>query len=135
MNYWLAKTEPETFGWDNLIKEGTSMWDGVRNFQARNNIKKMKVGDVMLFYHSGKNPGIIGLAEVVKEHYHDPTATEGPWLAMDVKPVRKLKRFITLQEIKQMPELKEMYLVRAPRLSVQPVKPEEFDVILQLEEK
>lgn len=135
MNYWLAKTEPETFGWDDMIKAGTSMWDGVRNFQARVNLKKMKLGDIVLFYHSGKNPGIVGLSEVVREHYPDPTATEGPWLAVDVKPVRKFNRFITLKEIKQIPELKDMYLVRAPRLSVQPVSDEQYNYILELEKK
>ena len=135
MNYWLAKTEPETFSWDTMVREETSMWDGVRNFQARNNIKQMKKGDVVFFYHSGKDPGIVGLAEVVKEHYPDPTAKEGPWLVMDVKPLRKFKRFVTLHEIKQMPELKNMPLVRNPRLSIQPVTLEEYNFILELEKK
>src|SRR5664279_1356974 len=116
-----------------MVREGTSMWDGVRNFQARNNIKQMKKGDVVFFYHSGKNPGIVGLAEVVKEYYPDPTAKEGDWSVVDVKPIRKFKRFVTLHEIKQMSALKNMYLVRSPRLSVQPVKPEEFNLILKLE--
>jgi predicted RNA-binding protein with PUA-like domain len=135
MNYWLAKTEPETFSWDNLERDGISMWDGVRNFQARNNIRKMQKGDMAFFYHSGKNPGIVGIAEVVKEHYPDPTAKEGDWSVVDVKPFRKLKRIITLQEIKQQSGLKDMYLVRSARLSVQPVKPEEYNLILGLEEK
>jgi predicted RNA-binding protein with PUA-like domain len=110
------------------------MWDGVRNYQARNNLRAMKKGDTVLFYHSGKNPGIVGLAEVVKEHYPDPTAKEGDWSVVDVKPLRKFKRFVTLQEIKQLPALKNMYLVRSPRLSVQPVKPEEYMLILKLED-
>jgi predicted RNA-binding protein with PUA-like domain len=135
MSYWLTKSEPETFSWDHLEHKGTSMWDGVRNFQARNNLRKMKKGDTVFFYHSGKNSGIVGLAEVIKEYYPDPTAKEGDWSVVDVKPLRKLKRFITLQEIKQIPELKNMYLVRSPRLSVQPVKPEEFNAILELEKK
>lgn len=135
MNYWLVKTEPETFSWDTLVKEGTSMWDGVRNFQARNNIRKMKKGDIALFYHSGKDPAIVGLAEVIKEHYPDPTATEGDWSVVDVKPVRPFKRFIPLQEIKQQSALQTMYLVRSPRLSVQPVTADEYSIILQLEGK
>jgi predicted RNA-binding protein with PUA-like domain len=133
MNYWLLKTEPETFSWEALEKENQSMWDGVRNYQARNNIRLMKKGDIFFFYHSGKNPGIIGLAEVTKEHYPDPTASEGEWSVVDVKPVRKLKRFLLLEEIKQNPELQNMVLVKNTRLSVQPVTQEEYKIILNLE--
>jgi len=133
MNYWLLKTEPETFSWDTMVKEETSMWDGVRNFQARNNLRKMKKGDILFFYHSGKNSGIVGLAEVAKEHYPDPTAKEGDWSVVEVKPIRKLKRFITLQEIKQIQDLHTMYLIRSSRLSVQPVTKEEYEFILELE--
>lgn len=133
MNYWLLKTEPETFSWDNLVDQKTSMWDGVRNFQARNNLRKMKIGDKGLFYHSGKNPGIIGIAEVVKEFYPDPTAKEGDWSVVDVKPIRKLSRFISLQEIKSHPPLNDMVLVKSSRLSVQPVTKKEFEIIMQLE--
>jgi predicted RNA-binding protein with PUA-like domain len=133
MNYWLLKTEPETFSWETLEKEGLSMWDGVRNYQARNNLRAMKKGDQAFVYHSGKNPGIIGLAEIVNEHFPDPTAKEGDWSALDVKPVRKLKRFIDLQEIKQNMHLEDMVLVRNTRLSVQPVSEEEYMVILKLE--
>lgn len=135
MNYWLVKTEPETFGWNDLVSKGSSMWDGVRNFQARNNIKKMKKGDLLLFYHSGKNPGIVALAEVSREYYPDPTATEGNWLVVDVVPVRPLERFISLAEVKHTPALKDMALVNSPRLSVQPVTKEEFDIIAGLEKK
>lgn len=134
MNYWLVKTEPETFSWDNLVKIGTSMWDGVRNFQARNNLRKMKTGDSLLFYHSGKTPGIVGLAEVIKEYYPDPTAKEGDWSVVDVKPTRKFKRFVSLHEIKQAPPLQNMYLVKSPRLSVQPVTKDEYNFILKLED-
>ncbi|HEX3008362.1 MAG TPA: EVE domain-containing protein [Bacteroidales bacterium] len=133
MNYWLVKTEPETFSWDDLIKKGSSMWDGVRNFQARNNLRKMKTNDTLLFYHSGKNPGIVAIAKVVREHYPDPTAKEGDWSVVDVEPVRQLKRFISLQEVKQVPELSEMVLLKASRLSVQPVTKEEYNAILELE--
>jgi predicted RNA-binding protein with PUA-like domain len=135
MNYWLLKTEPETFSWDTLEKEGHSMWDGVRNYQARNNLRLMKKGDIFLFYHSGKFSGIIGLAEVSKEHYPDPTATEGDWSVVEVKPLRKLKRFITLEEIKKQPSLKNMVLVKNTRLSVQPVTEQEYNIILELEDK
>lgn len=135
MNYWLVKTEPETFSWDDLVNKGSSMWDGVRNFQARNNIRKMKKGDTLLFYHSGKNPGVIAIAEVTKEFYPDPTATEGHWSVVDVKPVRILKRFITLQEIKHTESLKDMVLVNNSRLSVQPVSEAEYKIILQLEKE
>lgn len=116
MNYWLLKTEPETFSWDNLVDQKTSMWDGVRSFQARNNLRKMKVGDWGFFYHSGKKPGIVGIAEIVKEHYPDPTAKEGDWAVVDVKPIRKLERFITLREIKAFPALQDMVLVNSSRL-------------------
>ncbi len=135
MNYWLVKTEPETFGWNDLVSKGSSMWDGVRNFQARNNIKKMKKGDHLLFYHSGKNPGIIAIAEVSRESYPDPTATEGNWLVVDVVPVRPLERFISLAEVKHTPALKDMVLVNSPRLSVQPVTKDEFEIIMDLEKK
>lgn len=133
MNYWLVKTEPETFSWDDLNRLGSSMWDGVRNFRARNNLRKMHTGDTLLFYHSGKNPGIVGIAEVIREHYPDPTATEGSWSVVDVKPVRPLKRFIPLSEVKQLPDLSDMVLVRNSRLSVQPVKEEEFNRIMEME--
>ena len=132
MNYWLLKSEPETFSWDMLEKTGTSMWDGVRNYQARNNLREMKSGDRVLFYHSGKNPGIIGLAEIVREHYPDPTANEGDWSVVDVKAINKFKKFVTLQEIKQMPSLQNMVLLKNTRLSVQPVKLDEYLEIIQI---
>jgi predicted RNA-binding protein with PUA-like domain len=131
MNYWLLKTEPETFSWDDLEKQKTSVWDGVRNFQARNNLRKMIQGDIVLFYHSGKHPGIVGLAIVDKEHYPDPTAKEGDWSVVEIKPVRKFDRIITLQEIKQQPLLHTMVLVRNSRLSVQPVTLEEYNLIVE----
>ncbi len=132
MNYWLVKTEPETFSWEDLETKGSSMWDGVRNYQARNNLRKMKTGDILFFYHSGKKPGIVGLAEVIKEYYPDPTAKEGDWSVVDVKPLQKLKRFISLAEIKQTPELQNMVLLQSMRLSVQPVRSEEFSLIQKL---
>jgi predicted RNA-binding protein with PUA-like domain len=133
MNYWLLKTEPETFSWDNLERVGTSMWDGVRNFQARNNLRKMNKGDCLLFYHSGKNPCIVGVAEVVKEHYPDSTAKNGDWSVVNIKPIRKLKRVISLKEIRQIPGLQNMVLIRNTRLSVQPITPEEYKIVLDSE--
>jgi predicted RNA-binding protein with PUA-like domain len=135
MNLWLLKTEPDTFSWDNLEREGTSMWDGVRNYQARNNLRKMKKGEYVFIYHSGKNPGIVGIAEVANEYYPDPTANEGDWSVVNVKPIRKFKRLVTLQEIKQKPALNNMYLIRNSRLSVQPVTPEEYNIILEMEKE
>jgi len=132
MNYWLLKTEPETFSWDNLLEQRTAMWDGVRNYQARNNLRKMKVGDQVLFYHSVKNPAVVGLAEVVKEFYPDPTAKEGDWSVVDIKPIRKLERAVSLHEIKQTTSLRKMVLVNSSRLSVQPVTSDEFQIIIRM---
>ena len=134
MNYWLIKTEPDTFSWDDLVKKKREHWDGVRNFKARNNIKAMKLGDLCLFYHSNVGKEVIGIAEVVKEHYPDHTAEDGKWYMMDVAPVRKLKRPVTLAEVKADERLSQMKLVTNSRLSVQPVKPEEFEMILALSE-
>jgi len=132
MNYWLLKSEPDTFSWEMLEKTNPSMWDGVRNYQARNNLRKMTAGDQAIFYYSGKNPGIIGLTEIVKEHYPDPTAAEGDWSAVDVKAIRRFKKIISLQEIKQISLLQNMVLVKNTRLSVQPVTKEEFEFIMKL---
>ncbi len=135
MNYWLLKTEPGTYSWDDLVKKGNDSWDGVRNYQARNNLRLMKKGDVTFVYHSGKNPGIVGLAEITREHYPDPAAHGGDWLAVDIKSLHKLNHFLPLQEIKQTAALKNMYLVRNTRLSVQPVTEQEYTFILQLGNK
>lgn len=135
MNYWLIKSEPNTYSWDDLVKLGKDHWDGVRNFKARNNIKAMKVGDLCLFYHSVNEKSVVGIAEVVKEYYKDPTTDDHHWYVMDVKPVRKLKRPVTLAEVKADPRLSDMQLVKYSRLSVQAVKKEEFDIILALSEQ
>ncbi len=132
MNYWLMKSEPEMYSWQKLVKEGRGMWDGVRNFQARNNLKAMKKGDRAFFYHSVEGKEIVGIAEVVKEFYPDPTAKEPGWVVVDVVPVAPLKRPVTLQEIKSDPRFKNLLLVRQGRLSVLPVSKPEFDAILQL---
>ncbi|MEP0985501.1 EVE domain-containing protein [Ekhidna sp.] len=135
MNYWLIKSEPNTYSWDDLVKLGRDHWDGVRNFKARNNIKAMKVGDLCLFYHSVNEKSIVGIAKVVKEYYKDPTTDDHRWYVMDVEPVRKLKRSITLAEVKAEPRLNDMQLVKYSRLSVQSVKEDEFGIILEMSEQ
>ena len=132
MNYWLVKSEPNTYSWDDLVEKGRDHWDGVRNFKARNNIKQMKVGDLCLFYHSMSEKAIVGIAEVVKEYYQDPTTDDHRWYVMDVVPREKLKRPVTLAEVKVDDRLSEMQLVKYSRLSVQAVKKEEFDVIIEM---
>lgn len=135
MNHWLIKSEPNTYSWDDLVKKGVDHWDGVRNFKARNNIKSMKKGDWCFFYHSVKEKAIVGIVEVVKEYYSDPTTQDGRWVVMDVKPIKKLNRPVTLDEVKSEKRLSEMQLVRYSRLSVQEVTQEEFDVIIELSEQ
>lgn len=135
MNYWLIKSEPNTYSWDDLVKLGRDHWDGVRNFKARNNIKQMKVGDLCLFYHSVNEKAIVGIAEVVREYYQDPTTDDHRWYVMDVVPKEKLKRPVTLAEVKADERLSEMQLVKYSRLSVQAVKKEEFDIIIEMSER
>ncbi len=134
MNYFLIKSEPSTYSWDDFVELGRDHWDGVRNFKARHYIKEMKVGDWCFFYHSVKEKSIIGIAEVVKEYYRDHTAEEKHWYMMDIVPVKKLKRPVTLAEIKADPRLEKMRLVTNSRLSVQPVLKEEFDIIMEMSE-
>jgi predicted RNA-binding protein with PUA-like domain len=133
MNYWLVKTEPETYSWEDLVKEKTGTWDGVRNFQARSHMKNMKKGDRVFIYHTGDEKSIIGTAKVVKEGYPEPKDKD--WVAVDLSPEKKLKKSISLAQIKSDKRLKDMVLVRASRLSVQPVTEEEFDYILSLSEE
>ncbi len=135
MNCWLIKTEPCTYSWNDFVKLGRDHWDGVRNFKARNNIKEMKVGDLCLFYHSVSEKSVIGIAEVVRECYLDPTTEDHRWYVMDVVPVRKLKRPVTLAEVKADERLSQMQLVTHSRLSVQLVRKEEFDIILEFSER
>lgn len=132
MNYWLVKTEPETFSWDDLVRDKKTVWDGVRNFQARNNLKAMKNGDLAFFYHTGEEKAIVGIGKIIKEGYPEPKDKD--WLAVDIAPDRKLKKPVSLAQIKADKRLTNMVLVRASRLSVQPVRAEEFDVILALSE-
>jgi predicted RNA-binding protein with PUA-like domain len=132
MNYWLLKTEPSTFSWEDLVRDKKAVWDGVRNFQARNNIKAMKKGDLAFIYHSMDDKAVIGIAEITKESYPDPKDKD--WPVMDIKPVKKLKSPVTLAMVKADTRMATMVLVKNSRLSVQPVKKEEFDWIIGLSE-
>jgi predicted RNA-binding protein with PUA-like domain len=132
MNYWLLKTEPDTYSWDTLVKEKKGSWDGVRNFQARTNMKAMKKGDVAFIYHTGDEKAIVGIAKVLKEHYPDPA--DEAWVVVDLVPEKKLKNPVTLSQIKADKRFTDMVLVRASRLSVQPVKEDEYKLILKLSE-
>jgi predicted RNA-binding protein with PUA-like domain len=135
VNYWLLKSEPSTWSWDNQVKAGIEMWDGVRNYQARNNLMKMKKKDLCFFYHSVSEKLIIGIVEVVKEHYPDPTDKTGRFVVTDVKTKRKLKRPVSLEEIKKTPKLSDMALIKQSRLSVMPLKKIEWDLIMELSQK
>ncbi|WP_026210201.1 EVE domain-containing protein [Flexithrix dorotheae] len=135
MNYWLVKSEPEAYSWDNFIDLGRDHWDGVRNYQARNFMKDMKVDDLVLFYHSGKEKQVVGIAKVVKEFYQDPTTTDERWVVVDLVPEKKLNQPVTLQQIKADERLQNVYLIRQSRLSVMPLKPEEFDIIIGMGEE
>lgn len=132
MRYFLVKSEPFKYSWEQFLKDGQTFWDGVRNYQARNNMKDMKVGDLVLFYHSNEGKEVVGVAEVIKEHYQDPTTTDDKWVAVDIKPISTLAKPVTLQTIKADEYLQDIALVRQGRLSVMPLKKEEFDRILEL---
>jgi predicted RNA-binding protein with PUA-like domain len=132
MAYWLIKSEPFKYSWDQFAKDGRTYWDGVRNYAARNNLKAMKKGDQLFFYHSNEGLEIVGIAEVVKEHYQDPTSSDEAWVVVDVKPVKKLKKPVTLKQIKSDDRLKDMDLLRLGRLSVGQVKPEEWSIIIDM---
>jgi predicted RNA-binding protein with PUA-like domain len=134
MAYWLMKTEPETWSWDMQKKEGKkgAEWDGVRNFQARSNMRKMKKGELALFYHTGEEKAVIGIAKIVAEAHPDSTDPTGEWECVDVAAVEALPRPVTLAEVKAHPRLKDMVLARNARLSVQPVSPQEWSIICKL---
>lgn len=132
MNYWLVKTEPETYSWDNLVSDQKTTWDGVRNFQARTNLKSMKKGDTVFIYHTGDEKSVIGIAKILKEAYPDPKDKD--WAVVDMAPVKKLKKPVALNVIKATKKLSNMVLVRASRLSVQAVKEDEFTAIIELSE-
>ena len=132
MNHWLVKSEPVKYSWDKFNKEGRTFWDGVRNFQARNNLKAMEAGDLVLFYHSNDGKEVVGIAKVAKGAYQDPTTTDPNWVVVDLEPVKTLKKPVTLEAIKADDRLKDIGLVRQGRLSVMGLKSEEFDRILEL---
>jgi predicted RNA-binding protein with PUA-like domain len=132
MAYWLVKSEPFTYNWDQLVKDKETSWDGVRNYAARNNLKTMKKGDKVLFYHSNEGMEIVGIAKVAREFYQDPTTNEEAWVVVDLNPVRKLKNPVPLSLIKNDKRLANMDLVRLGRLSVQTVKEVEWKIIMEL---
>jgi len=132
MNYWLVKSEPEKYSWDKFVADGRTFWDGVRNYAARNNMRAMALGDLVLFYHSNEGKEVVGIAKVVKEAYQDPTTEDTNWVVVELSPVEKLKTPVTLATIKADASLKDIELVRLGRLSVASIKPHEFDRILEL---
>src|SRR6059036_661747 len=129
---WMAKSEPETYSWDDFVRDGRTDWTGVRNFQARNNLKQMKVGDRVLFYHSGTGKCVVGIAEVVKAAYPDPTANDPQWVAVDLKPVKPLKKPVPLASIRYHTDLSDLPLIRQSQLSVMALTKEEFETIVAM---
>jgi predicted RNA-binding protein with PUA-like domain len=132
MNYWLVKSEPSTYSWQQLVKDKRTFWDGVRNFAARNHLRAMQKNDLVFFYHSNEGMEIVGIAKVVKTAYQDPTSDDPNWVAVDLAPFKPMKKAVTLAQIKAEPTLKQLPLVRIPRLSVMPVQQSEFDTLLKL---
>ena len=132
MKYWLLKSEPDAWSWDNQIKEGSSMWDGVRNYQARNNLKEMKKNDLCFFYHSVTEKSIIGIVKIVKEYYSDPTDKTGRFVVVDVKATKKLQNPVSLDQIKKNNKLKDIALIKQSRLSVMPLTKKEWDEIINM---
>ncbi|MBK6635222.1 MAG: EVE domain-containing protein [Chitinophagaceae bacterium] len=132
MAYWLVKSEPSAYSWDQLVNEKQTCWSGVRNYAARINLRAMKKGEEVLFYHSNEGVEIVGIAKVAKEAYPDPTTDDDRWVAVDIKPVRKLKKPVPLEILKKDKRLSNMDLVRLGRLSVQTVKPEEWEMVMEL---
>ncbi|MFN3405761.1 MAG: EVE domain-containing protein [Cytophagaceae bacterium] len=134
MNYWLVKSEPFKYSFDQLLKDKSTFWDGVRNYQARNNLKAMKKGDQVLFYHSNEGKEVVGIAKVLKEFYQDPTTDDPNWVVVDLGPVKKLKKPVGLDEMKADKRLADIGLIKQGRLSVMSLKKAEFDVILEISE-
>lgn len=132
MQHWLVKSEPVKYSWEVFLKEKKTFWDGVRNYQARNNLRTMKKGDLVLFYHSNEGMEVVGIAKIAKEAYQDPTTDDPNWVAVDLVPFKTLKKPVSLAQIKADKRLQDISLVRQGRLSVMPLKTEEFDVILEL---
>lgn len=132
MNHWLVKSEPIKYSWEKFLKDGKTTWDGVRNYAARNNLRAMKKGDLVLFYHSNEGLCVVGIAKVAKEAYQDPTSADKNWVAVDLLPFKTLKKPVTLVQIKADKNLQNIYLVKLGRLSVMPLKKEEFNRIIEL---
>ena len=132
MNYWLVKSEPFKYSWDDFVKEGKSVWDGVRNYQARNNMKAMKKGDWVFFYHSNEGMEVVGMAEVHKEFYQDPTTEDPRWVVVELIPKQKLDKTVSLKMMKADERLQNLALIKQSRLSVTPVDKADFDIILSL---
>jgi predicted RNA-binding protein with PUA-like domain len=132
MQHWLVKSEPDKYSWADLVRDGKTMWDGVRNYQARNNMQQMQPGDLVLFYHSVSEKAIVGIAKVEKTAYPDPTTDDARWVVVDIVPFRDFKEPVTLEQIKKDQRLENIALLRQSRLSVMPLKAEEFDVLLAL---
>lgn len=132
MAHWLIKSEPESFSLDDFRKEKVTVWYGVRNYAARNNLKTMQLGDIAIFYRSVKKPAVLALAKVVREHYQDPTTDETAWVAVDFELIEEFRNEVPLSKIKETPELQNMELLRLSRLSTQRVTDEEFDIICKM---
>lgn len=132
MSYWLVKSEPFKYSWDDFVKDGRTYWDGVRNYQARNNLKAMKKGDRVLYYHSNEGLEVVGITEVVREFYQDPTTEDERWVVVDLKPVEALKNPVPLSEIKKEKRLQNISLIKQSRLSVMPVTKEEYEHIVKM---
>ena len=133
-SYWLVKQEPEAYSWDDFVKEGETYWDGVRNYQARNNLRAMKKGELVFFYHSVSDKEIVGVAKVIREHYPDPTAKEGDWSVVDLAAAKPMKKPVSLAQIKAERSLEDIALIKQSRLSVMPITEAEFRLILELGE-
>lgn len=132
MKYWLVKSDPKSYSWDDLLKEKSTPWDGVRNYQARNNLKEMKKGDLVLFYHSQTTKDVIGIAKVTKEYFQDSTTDDERWVAVQLEPVRTFKSPVTLMQIKKEKKLQNIALIKQSRLSVMPLIKAEYDIIEKL---
>lgn len=135
MKYWLVKSEPEAYSWNDFVSKGKDHWDGVRNYAARNNMRAMGLGDEVLFYHSGKEKQIVGLAKVVSTHYQDPTTEDERWSVVDLEPVKAFEKPISLKSLKADSRFEHMTLLRQSRLSVQPVEPVYYDLIMLMSNK
>jgi len=132
MNFWLVKQEPSKYNWDQFVKDKKTYWDGVRNYQARNNLKSMKKGDLALFYHSVKGKEVKGIAKIIREHYPDPTTDDDRWVVVDLKPVKPFNQPVALEDIKQNSQLQEISLIKQSRLSVIPLTKTEFKTIIKM---